>query len=124
MSDKLIYPGREWRKLIGELNSFYTNLTNIFSETEVRTTTDKTTLMLIAITVKFLLLNAPMIILNIVEALDKHVGETDAFVLASEVSNIMVVANSATNCLVYFRWRSRISVGKNSLPKVLNTIIK
>jgi hypothetical protein len=88
------------------------------STTEVRQTSDKTTLMLIAITVKFLLLNAPTIILNIVESLYKDVGELDAFVLASEVSNIMVATNSATNCLVYFRWRSKISGGKNVAPKV------
>ncbi|VDK45167.1 unnamed protein product [Anisakis simplex] len=69
---------------------------------------ENTTVMLLVVAVKFLLCNYLMIAVNIWELLAGSkiaVGKLYKFIV--ELSNLLVVANSASDSIVYLRWRRK-----------------
>lgn len=64
--------------------------------------------MLLAVAVKFLLCNYLMIAVNIWEHLaGSQIAVGTLYKLCVELSNLLVVVNSASDSIVYFRWRQK-----------------
>uniref|UniRef100_F1L6M3 FMRFamide receptor n=1 Tax=Ascaris suum TaxID=6253 RepID=F1L6M3_ASCSU len=72
------------------------------------TSQENTTVMLLAVAVKFLLCNYLMIAVNIWEHLaGSQIAVGTLYKLCVELSNLLVVVNSASDSIVYFRWRQK-----------------
>uniref|UniRef100_A0A914X8W9 G-protein coupled receptors family 1 profile domain-containing protein n=1 Tax=Plectus sambesii TaxID=2011161 RepID=A0A914X8W9_9BILA len=70
---------------------------------------ESTTVMLLAVAVKFLLCNYMQIALNVWEKIGgSEVSSSDIYSFCVDVSNYMIVANSASDCLIYIRWRKKL----------------
>ncbi len=69
--------------------------------------------MLVTVAAKFLLLNCAQVLLNFSEmVIGDWVLQTTAFAILVDLSNLLIVLNSATNCLVYFRWSESMTAKK------------
>ncbi|CAJ0572754.1 unnamed protein product, partial [Mesorhabditis spiculigera] len=78
----------------------------------LKTGNENTTRMLLTVVVKFLICNAPSMLLNLWEKVGGYFGavgageavSTPAFKYCVELSNLLVVINSASDSIVYMRW--------------------
>ncbi|KHN88490.1 putative G-protein coupled receptor C02B8.5 [Toxocara canis] len=69
---------------------------------------ENTTVMLLTVAVKFLICNYLMIAVNIWERLaGSQIAIGTMYKLCVELSNLLVVVNSASDSIVYFRWRQK-----------------